>query len=84
MTKKPHPRLYLVYKWFQFFFQALAEMFASCAEVGMIATLKAEYMQDAQSDSAQSDGCIVGHAPAEAGSSSSESPLVVQSAKFEN
>ena len=68
MTKKPHPRLYLVYKWFEFFFLALAEMFASCAEVGMIETLKAEYMQDAQLNRDQTDGCTAHQAPAEAGS----------------
>lgn len=62
MTKKPHPRLYLVYKWFEFFFLALAEMFASCAKVGMIATLKAEYMQDAQLDSDQTDGSVADQA----------------------
>ena len=43
-------KMYMVYKWFEFFFLALADMMASCAEVGMVATLKAEYMQDAQSD----------------------------------
>ena len=58
-------------------------MMASCAEVGMVATLKAEYMHNAQLDSGQSDGCAVGQTPAEAGSSSPESPLVVQSANFE-
>ena len=68
MTKKPYPRLYLVYKWFQFFFEALAEMFASCAEIGMIATLKAEYMQDAQLNSDQTDGSVTDQAPVEAGS----------------
>ena len=36
-------RMYWIYKWFEFFFRALADMMASCAEIGMVATLRAEY-----------------------------------------
>lgn len=81
--KKQNPRMFLIFKFLEIWFREMANMMASCAEVGMVATLKAEYMHNAQSDSDQSDGCIVGHAPAEAGSSSSEPPLIVQSANFE-
>lgn len=41
--KTMNSRMYLVYKWFQFFFQALADMFESCARIGLAATLRAEY-----------------------------------------
>lgn len=81
--KKQNPWMFWIFKFLEIWFREMANMMASCAEVGMIATLKAEYMHNAQLDSAQSDGCVVGHAPADAGSSSSEPPLVVQSANFE-
>ena len=81
--KKQSPRMFLIFKFLEIWFREMANMMASCAEVGMVATLKAEYMHNAQLDSGQSDGCVVGQTPAEAGSSSPESPLVVQSANFE-
>lgn len=37
--------MFMVYKWFEIFFRELADMMASCARIGMVATLKAEYMQ---------------------------------------
>ena len=51
------PKLYYVWKFMYFFCLEFAQIFESCAERGFWATLKAEYMQDAQSDVDQSDGC---------------------------
>ena len=48
--------MFMVYKWFEIFFRELADMMASCARIGMVATLKAEYMQPAQPDAALIDG----------------------------
>lgn len=50
--------MWIIYKWLEFFFLHLSEMFASCAKIGMVATLKAEYMQDAQNHADQIDGSV--------------------------
>ena len=68
--KKQNPWMFWIFKFLEIWFRELADMMASCAEVGMVATLKAEYIQNAQLDGDQSDGCVVDQTLAEGGSSS--------------
>ena len=45
--KKQNPWMFWIFKFLEIWFREMANMMASCAEVGMIATLKAEYMHNA-------------------------------------